>query len=416
MSRFNASTSHPLIPNAQQYMFEQKYVSIHSEDRDIVKFPNSSEFEIELPQDYCNVQGVKLASWSVPSNYNTFSASQFNVTMTFYFTSVILSPTFASNVSLQTNILNGLTANLNNPYTINISDGFYDPFLIANELMNRMNDAVTSYLITYLNGIGRDDLAQQLLSVGGYTDFVVTYNVVKANLWFGNLSSEFLFPNIEQNVFLRNASLGKQQYPVYSNWGLGAYLGFNKNSPVKSVESPASTINLPSYEYTYPRFFYSDANRTDSGYWLTNGKAYGSTPVFYLEAPFKLNIMGNSHIYMEVDLLNNIDEYVPYELNAFTTHTNESCGIVNSAFAKIPICSVPLSQIYENDCEGFKLYNPPAERISKLKFKFRYHNGLLVDFGKYNYTFTLEFTIYRPQSQKNTHMFIPETIAYGPVR
>ena len=400
MSRFNASTSHPLIPNAQQYMFEQKYVSIHSEDRDIVKFPNSSEFEIELPQDYCNVQGVKLASWSVPSNYNTFSASQFNVTMTFYLTSVILSPTFASNLVLQTNILNGLTANLKNSYTIIISDGFYEPFLIANEVMNRMNDTVTSYLITYLNGIGRDDLAQQLLSVGGYTDFVVTYNVVKANLWFGNLSSEFLFPNVEQNVFLRNASLGKQQYPVYSNWGLGAYLGFNKNSPVKSVESPASAINLSSYEYTYPRFFYSDSNRSDAGYWLTNGKAYGSTPVFYLEAPFKLNIMGNSHIYMEVDLLN----------------TNESCGIVNSAFAKIPICSVPLSQIYENDCEGFKLYNPPAERISKLKFKFRYHNGLLVDFGKYNYTFTLEFTIYRPQSQKNTHMFIPETIAYGPVR
>ena len=59
MSRYNTSTNHPIIPNAQQYMFEQKYVSIHSEDRDIVKYPCSSDFEIELPQDYCNVQGVK---------------------------------------------------------------------------------------------------------------------------------------------------------------------------------------------------------------------------------------------------------------------------------------------------------------------------------------------------------------------
>jgi len=414
MSRFNASANHPLIPNSQQYMFEQKYVSIHSEDRDIVKFPNSSEFEIELPQDYCNVQGVKLSSWEFPSIYNTFSASQFNVTMPFYFTSIIPSPSFESNVVLQTTIVDGLVQNIKNPFTIVISDGHYDADCMANEITNRMNAAVNIYLLTYLNGIGRNDLAQQLASSGGYADFVVVYNDVKANLWFGNLSSSFLFPNIEQNVFLRQASLGKFQYPVYSNWGLGSYLGFNKNSPVQSIESPVSNINIANYDY--PRFFYTKKNSGDSGYWLTNGREYGSTPVFYLEAPFKLNIIGNSQIYMEVDLLNNMDEFVPYELNAFTTHTNESSGIVNSAFAKIPLLRGPLSRSYENYIEGFKIYNPPAERISKLKFKFRYHNGLLVDFGKYNYTFTLEFTIYRPQNQKNVHMFVPETIAYGTLR
>jgi hypothetical protein len=102
-------------------MFEQKYVSIHSEDRDIVKFPNSSEFEIELPQDYCNVQGVKLSSWEFPAIYNTFSASQFNVTMTFYFTSIIPSPSFESNIVLQTTIVDGLVQNIKNPFTIEIS-------------------------------------------------------------------------------------------------------------------------------------------------------------------------------------------------------------------------------------------------------------------------------------------------------
>jgi hypothetical protein len=66
-----------VIPNAQQYMLEKKYVTIHSEDRDCIKYPNSSEFEIELPQDYCNVQGVRLASWCIPNNYNIFSSSQF---------------------------------------------------------------------------------------------------------------------------------------------------------------------------------------------------------------------------------------------------------------------------------------------------------------------------------------------------
>lgn len=413
MSRFNVNSTHPLIPNAQQYMFEQKYLSIHSEDRDVVKFPSSSEFEIKLPQDYLNVQGVKLASWSIPCNYNTFSPNQFNVTMTFILTENNLSSSFASTPDLQQAILNALNANSTNPYTVIISEGFYDPFYMANELTNRFNDSVNTYLLTYFKGIGRDDLIQQLVTAGGYSEFVIVYNTVKANLWFGNTSSKFLIPNVEQNIFLRHASLGKFQYPVYSNWGLGAYLGFDKNVPIESIESPLdANVN----KYAYPRFYFSEGLRGDSGYWLTNGVAYGTTPVFYLETPSKLNIMGNSHIYMEVDLLNSMDEFVPYELNAFTSHTNESNGIVNAAFAKLPISSVPLSQTFENDAESFKIFNPPAERISKLNFRFRYHNGLLVDFGKYNYTFTLQFTIYKPQNQKNVHMFVPETIAYSPVR
>ena len=66
MSRLELNNNHPLIPNSNQYLFERKFVSINSEDRDLIKYPNSSEFEIELPQDYVNVQSVKLYSWSFP--------------------------------------------------------------------------------------------------------------------------------------------------------------------------------------------------------------------------------------------------------------------------------------------------------------------------------------------------------------
>ena len=52
MSRFNTSTNHPIIPNANEYMYQRQYVSIHSEDRNLLRFPRSSEFEVELPQDY----------------------------------------------------------------------------------------------------------------------------------------------------------------------------------------------------------------------------------------------------------------------------------------------------------------------------------------------------------------------------
>ena len=85
MSKFNTFTNHPLIDSSQDYTIEKKYVSIHSEDRNILKYPSSSDFEIELPQDYLNVSTVKLSSWSFPSNYNTFSLNNLNTLMTFSF-------------------------------------------------------------------------------------------------------------------------------------------------------------------------------------------------------------------------------------------------------------------------------------------------------------------------------------------
>ena len=44
MSQFDISTSHPIIPNAQEYMYETKYLSISSLDIDQNKYSNVSNF------------------------------------------------------------------------------------------------------------------------------------------------------------------------------------------------------------------------------------------------------------------------------------------------------------------------------------------------------------------------------------
>ena len=80
---FNADNSHPLIPNSQEYIYYKKYVSFHSQDRDMLKFPNSSEFEIEMPQDLLNVAALRLVNWTFPANYSTFSYFNSNISMTF---------------------------------------------------------------------------------------------------------------------------------------------------------------------------------------------------------------------------------------------------------------------------------------------------------------------------------------------
>ena len=49
----------------------------------------------------------------------------------------------------------------------------------------------------------------------------------------------------------------------------------------------------------------------------------------------------------------------------------------------------------------YKYWNPPAERISKLKIKFRYHNGMLVEFGNFSFSFMIEFNILKPQQERS---------------
>ena len=101
---------------------------------------------------------------------------------------------------------------------------------------------------------------------------------------------------------------------------------------------------------------------------------------------------------MELHGQNCIDETSPYNKNCFTMHTNETNGRVNAAFAKI---TTPTSFCIDRESIPYKTYTPPAERMRKLKFKIRYHNGQLVDFGAFEYSFVLEFAMLQPQQTRS---------------
>jgi hypothetical protein len=402
MSRFNTNTTHPLIPNANEYMFEQQYVSIHSEDRNVLRYPNSCEFEIELPQDYLNVQGIKLSTWTFPSNYNTFSLLQNNITMTFQITTPYNPGDHDFSDPLLDVICDALNAYKGNDYVTIIQEGFYNPTQIANELTNRFNQSVTVVVAKYIS-INAPLLLDEFNLNGGYTQFVIVYNEVGQKLWFGNKSSEFFISN-DSEIYLTNTIKNilcfRQPFTEYSNWGLPSYLGFTK----------CNVPSTPGQVGSYPRFCYGDVIPGDGGYWLLPDVNYVGAIVYYLEVPFKINLMGNSYLYLEIDGMNVIDETIPYAINEFNTHTNETSGVVKASFAKIPIVSTPVSQWFDNSNSVRKIYNPPAERIRKMKIKLRYHNGVTADFGKFEYSLLFEFTIFKPQAAKKYNMYIPESI------
>lgn len=421
MSRtFNTNTSHPLIQNSQEYIYYKKYVSIHSEDRDILKYPNPGEFEIDIPEDLLNVAALRLYSWSFPSNYSTFSPVNSNLTMTFKINDPYNPNINNVSIFLVQKIFECLFYTKNDDYLIIIEEGFYNPYQMITELTNKFNQAVTDRLRKYFteksvdSSLTPEEKAEYieaktlLLAAGGYTNFVIVYNNVGQKIWFGNTSDGFILTNETQaikNTLVDNLYCGsRSQLPDFSDWGLPGNLGL-KRCNQESV-SGATLLELNQIAYygdnIVPRFYYGDVTSGDNGYWLLPNMELTGSEVHWIEATYKINFMGPAFMYMEIEGQNCIDETSPYNVSPFTLRSNETNGVVNSSFAKLAVPSTPLSQWFDRESSPYKYYYPPAERMRRFRFKIRYHNGEVVNFGVFNYSFMLEFTLETPQILRNS--------------
>jgi hypothetical protein len=416
----NIFNNHPIIPNSNQYNFESKYLSVHSEDRDLIKYPKSTEFEITLPQDYLNVTSVRLYSWSFPANYNVFSIPNNNVTLQFKFVNLYNPGEHTIHNVLTEGIFAALNSYIGKEYVIEIETGFYNTIQMPIELTNKMNEAVTNQINAFFDDPANSAYNEAKLLFSSYNRFKVVYNSVSQNMWFGNSADQFVLVNGSNSYykdgFVDSECTRRTTLPEAVNWGLPSYLGFTRcdavaysgeeylETTVGSIyNSPnVATLSTLSNQTFVPRFYYGDAvpGSGDEGFWLIPSEI-GAT-VYYLQAPFKINIMGAAYIYMEIDGMNVIDETIPWNLNKFTAHTNQTSGVVNSAFAKIAVPTTPISQWFDNSPGPYKYWTPPAERISKLKIKIRYHNGQLVEFGKFEYSFMIEINTLTPQQQRSS--------------
>jgi hypothetical protein len=231
---------------------------------------------------------------------------------------------------------------------------------------------------------------------------------VGQNLWFGNNADQFTLTN-SSDLLLKRALIEQKcgptksaELPNFTDFGLPSFLGFTRCNSVSHTASYYASNNSDDTNIyangPLPRFYYGNVTSNDDGFWLLPDLK--DADVYYLQAPYKINFMGPAYIYMEIEGLNCIDETIPYNISTFTTHTNQTNGIVNSSFAKIPVPTTPISQWFDNDMGPYKYFNPPAERIRKLKIKLRYHNNTLVDFGTFEYSFMLEFQLLKPQNER----------------
>ena len=403
---YNLNTTHPLIENAQQYTYYKKVLSIHSEDRNTLKYPLSSQFEVTLPQDYVNVQSVKISSWSFPYNMNIFSESQNNVKLTFKINKPYNPGEFDQPNVLQNAIFAGLYNHYNDDeqFMIKIGAGNYKPELMVTELQNRMNYAVTVYLLEYFLK-NYPDLIPEFELYGGYSSFVLAYNTVSEKIWFGNRSDGFILTNETVNfsqIELDTCNPYRQIAPSFADTGLPGRLGFTR---INSESVKMLDINEV-------RFYYGDVNsERDNGYWLKPYPTLIGSSCYFIEPLFKINIYQRLAFYIDIQLLNCIDELAPYNLSNFTVQNSQNNGQVNSAFAKISsqnFANDNVSNFFESTSIPFKYFDPPAERIRKLSIKIRNHDGSLVNFNDLPFTFSLEFGLMTNSALKEYNSYVPK--------
>ena len=145
---------------------------------------------------------------------------------------------------------------------------------------------------------------------------------------------------------------------------------------------------------------------------ITFVDASNGTGPYYTESDNTICMFGESAIYMEVDKYNSMDELVPYSESTSNMYNNDYNGSVNASFAKIPVIQLPHAQIFEsrNDfIQNMSHYHPPIDKIRKLKFRFRYHDGRLVDFRKCNFNFTISFYMLRDEIAREYNLRTPGT-------
>lgn len=182
------------------------------------------------------------------------------------------------------------------------------------------------------------------------------------------------------------------------NWGLSYFLGFSKkiyNSDISSQDI-LNDYNISDISaHVYPHYIVSE---------------------FPIPSAF------NKHtIYMELEKMNNIDELKPYINNTTSAYNNDYNGFVNNSFAKI-ICqnrnatnstnnAIDWETIYDNkNNKAIITFDPPLERLNKLKVKFRYHDGVNVDFLNNEINFSLEIVQLKNEISRSYAVRLP--VAY----
>ncbi len=253
----------------------------------------------------------------------------------------------------------------------------------------------------------------------GLRPIVVFYDKISNKLLIGSKQGEFCLKFSNQEIYDPTCDVNKAIFHQYTKWGLPSYMGFDKND----ISGNATDISSNTDFYIKNiggLYLHNDVDTP----WLTpegiteivcsganNATFKTNTITRSVTATNNLDINGEDAIYIEVDRYNNIDEIYPYSERTGHLYNNDLGHRVNGSFAKL---SLPSKNDFSQGrglrptlCTNLFHSDPPIQRIDRLKFQFRYHDGRLVDFKNLPISLTLEFNMLKDEQSRGKFVRIP---------
>ena len=391
------------------------FISFDSEDRDITKYPSANEWGIQLPKNYSNIKSISLYDSAIPfkniytihQNYQnnafiiTKSASSSDKSITFntfdtntYLTSNSkclnlsrpLQPYIHTSRNSNGSIIETDFCNVDDKDTTVLAKSYQDWALkqVRNNIdtedlsitpnptayfftdfhpphfIHKTDSSIHMVLIpngNYTISSLKDQLVIALQNCGLNNYISVFVNELTSTIYFKQKGSDSYSFDFDTKIIYPKCNYNMNSVHDYNSyWGLGYHLGFNKKKYIFS-----------NYDPLIGNTFIS-AHLGTSQYIIPENSVRLTTPTV---------------IYMEIDKYNSICEY--------KNINNKISGEVNSFFAKIFIGSDEhfngnnINSTEYTTISKQKLF----DRLSKFNFKFRFHNGILVEFMD-NFNFTLK--------------------------
>ena len=288
-------------------------------------------------------------------------------------------------------------------------------------------------------------------TIKDFRPIVVRYNELTNNMLIGATEGTFqLLGNTEIPYNFERCSPNKFMFSQYTKWGLPYYIGFNKqiynsfdinidddillnddssinSQPLDVSGNPIENVfitnlnglilyNNQNSNWISPTggtemIFYDQSNITVlTRIAYTTANRFDNRTVSILSSPNNVSLMGEDCIYMEMEKFNNINEIYPFSERTNTMYNCDYGHKSDSAFAIIPLTQTPYGTELGNRTSintNVFISEPPIKNINRLEFKFRYHDGRLVDFKNLPFSFVLEFNMLREEQARNKVIRIP---------
>jgi len=374
------SNHNTIITDQTNFQLDTKLLTIHSDDRDITKWKSPALFEIELPQEYYNIQTLRLLNINFKNNEKVFSYYKKNTKFSFHI------PLYEKT------------------FTVTIEDGNYTGEELASEIQYKMNKALNDHISTISCENVCDEKHTNNENYFDNHQFTSVYNNVNNKLYFGNLYHEFnlLFDKTEiyKNTNCNNSNTSHLNKNLK---GFYHFVGY------QNIEYKSSMVHQNQvFGYNNNTWLDLETNESCNG-WIIKHNTHEDLEEDAIKNYNIASVKLENHLvfYMEIDKFNNCDELIENPMNSSSlSDPNTSCfkntygGKVDSFFCKIITSGIDSNKATSQSMNGLlhnssRIYTPPLENLRKLKFKFRYHNGSLVNFYDQDINFTLEINSIR---------------------